>query len=105
MTTAALPAIADPVSLSSLLSGWPPDRRLFAALERRNAAFPTAPPSAGLLIGPEGGFAELEVELLRRHPFVVGVGLGPRILRAETAAIVGLVLLQSGVLLQSRDGG
>ena len=107
----SVPAIADPVSLPTLLRDWPPERPLFAALERRDAAFPLAPPSVGLLIGPEGGFAEMEVELLRRHPFVEGVGLGPRILRAETAAIVGLALLQSGVLLQagallqSRDGG
>jgi 16S rRNA (uracil1498-N3)-methyltransferase len=49
------------------------------------------------LVGPEGGFAPAEVELLRRHPFLQAVHLGPRILRAETAAIVGLALLQAGV--------
>jgi 16S rRNA (uracil1498-N3)-methyltransferase len=48
---------------------------------------------AGLLIGPEGGFTELELDLLGRRSFVVAAGLGPRILRAETAAIVGLALL------------
>ena len=101
----SVPDIAEPVSLAALLRDWPPARPLFAALERYGGASLPPHPGAGLLIGPEGGFAALEVELLRRHPFVLGVGLGPRILRAETAAIVGLVLLQSGALLQSRDGG
>jgi 16S rRNA (uracil1498-N3)-methyltransferase len=48
-------------------------------------------------VGPEGGFTPAEVELLRRHPFFQPVHLGPRILRAETAAIVGLALLQASV--------
>ena len=96
----SIPDIAEPVRLPALLANWPTDRPLAAAIERQpHAMLRPLGPSAGLLIGPEGGFASLEVELLRRHPFVVAVGLGPRILRAETAAIVGLALLQS------RDGG
>ena len=96
----SVPDIAEPVRLPALLASWPAARPLAAAIERQpHAMLRPLGPSAGLLIGPEGGFASLEVELLRRHPFVVAAGLGPRILRAETAAIVGLALLQS------RDGG
>lgn len=82
--------------LPDFLAGWPSDRALFAAIERR--AGPAVPPAqlpAGLLIGPEGGFTEAELDALGRHASVAPVSLGPRILRAETAAIAGLVLLQA----------
>lgn len=90
-----VPRIAEPVELAALLHAWPAGRRLVAAVERK-AAHPIRPGlPAGLLIGPEGGYAPEEVELLLRHPFVETVTLGPRILRAETAGIVGLALLQA----------
>ena len=67
-----------------------------AAGARRCAAGPAIRPTpAALLVGPEGGFAPAELDALRRHPFVQPSTLGPRILRAETAAIVGLALLQA----------
>lgn len=90
-----VPRMADPQRLSELLAGWPEGRRLVVALERRDAAppMPADTPSA-LLIGPEGGFAPEEVEMLRRHAAVAIVTLGPLVLRAETAAIAGLALLQ-----------
>jgi 16S rRNA (uracil1498-N3)-methyltransferase len=89
-----VPRIAPPVALAALLAGWPEGRPLVAALERQAApcVVPARHP-AGLLIGPEGGFTGAELDLLRRHAFVVPASLGPRILRAETAAIVGLALL------------
>ncbi len=92
-----VPRVAEPAELPALLHGWPAGRPLFAAIER-SAAQPLAAHAgaAGLLVGPEGGYAPEEVELLSRHPFVEDVSLGPRILRAETAAIVGLALLQAG---------
>jgi len=92
----AVPRLVAPQRLADLLAAWPPVRPLFAALER-TAAPPLAPHAgpAGLLIGPEGGFAPAELDELARHPFVKPVSLGPRILRAETAAIVGLALLQA----------
>jgi 16S rRNA (uracil1498-N3)-methyltransferase len=91
-----VPAVAAPVPLATLLRDWPPARTLFVAAERRPVPNLTAAPGpAGLLIGPEGGFTDRELDLLRRHPFVHPVSLGPRILRAETAAIVGLALLQA----------
>jgi 16S rRNA (uracil1498-N3)-methyltransferase len=89
-----VPDIAEPRRLAALLADWPDDRQLVAALERA-AAPPVVPvrgPSA-LLVGPEGGFTDLELDALRRHPLVVAGSLGPRILRAETAAIAGLALL------------
>ena len=91
-----VPAIHPPQPLSSLLAAWPPDRRLVAAIEREPAAKPRtkAGPSA-LLVGPEGGFSRPELDALRQHPFVEPASLGPRILRAETAAIAGLALLQA----------
>ena len=96
----SLPDIAEPVKLPALLASWPVDRPLFAAIERTSASPITAQAGpAGLLIGPEGGFAPDELEFMRRHPFVIPASLGPRILRAETAAIVGLALLQA------RNGG
>jgi 16S rRNA (uracil1498-N3)-methyltransferase len=48
-----------------------------------------------ILTGPEGGFDPTEREALRAHAFVIPVGLGPRILRADTAALAGLAIWQS----------
>lgn len=88
-----VPEIRPPQKLSSLLENWP-QRRLFVADERRTAPLlgPEAGPSA-LLIGPEGGFTDHELEDIARRPMIQRVSLGQRILRAETAAIAGLTLL------------
>lgn len=91
-----VPRINPPRRLDDLLSVWPETRALFAAVERGSA--PGISPASGpaaLLTGPEGGFTERELDALARHPSVVRVSLGPRILRAETAAIAGLALLQA----------
>ena len=91
-----VPIVHAPQPLDGLLRQWPNERALIAAVERDDAAPPPPPISsaAGLLIGPEGGFDPRELDALRRLPFFVPASLGPRILRAETAAIVGLALLQ-----------
>lgn len=95
-----LPRIEEARRLPVLLAEWPAGRTLVSALERAAAPLvrPHACPAA-LLVGPEGGFTDMELDALRRHPFVVAASLGPRILRAETAVIVGLALLQAA------DGG
>jgi 16S rRNA (uracil1498-N3)-methyltransferase len=86
-----LPELDPIVRLDALLGNWPENRRIFFADETGAAplqeAFVANPGLAALLIGPEGGFAPEEREAIRAHPAAVPVSLGPRILRAETAAI------------------
>ena len=91
-----VPIIYPPRPLISILEEFPRDRRLFAAVERLSGPFlrPTHN-TAGLLIGPEGGFSPTELDALDRCPIVTRVSLGPRILRAETACLAGLSLLQA----------
>ncbi len=87
----ALPALDEMVRLPELLRDWPAGRALFFADELGGApmagAFAAHPGPAALLIGPEGGFTTQEREAIRAHPATVAIALGPRILRAETAAI------------------
>jgi 16S rRNA (uracil1498-N3)-methyltransferase len=109
-----LPEIAPAIPLARALDGWDTARPLAWCDESgddpslpwggQSAASPPmlealaarpAPRKAALLIGPEGGFTSEEQAMLRALPFVIGVSLGPRILRAETAAIAGLTLLQA----------
>ncbi len=89
-----LPRLAPLTDLAGLLAAWPPSRPLAVALERTRPA-PPAGEARALLIGPEGGFAAAETDALRRAGFVRPISLGPLILRAETAAIAGLALLQA----------
>lgn len=86
----ALPQLAEPVKLPALLRDWPEGRTLFFADETgglpAHEAMAARPGPAAILIGPEGGFDPTEREAIRAHPQAVGIALGPRILRAETAA-------------------
>jgi 16S rRNA (uracil1498-N3)-methyltransferase len=80
--------------LRDALADWPDQRPLFVAMERASGpALTAANGPVGLLIGPEGGFGPRDRAILEDCGFVRAVSLGPRILRAETAAIVGLALL------------
>lgn len=100
-----VPELAEPVALPKLLAGWPEGRPLIVCAEAGSAR-PLAtvigglvrdgspPGPAGLLIGPEGGFAQSELDALRDLPFVHPAGLGPRVLRADTAAVAALALWQ-----------
>lgn len=93
----SVPAIAELAPLDAVLAERAADRPLYAALARADAVGlvdAVAANGAGdLLIGPEGGFAEGERAAIAAAPGVVAVSLGPRILRAETAAIAGLAVL------------
>ena len=96
----SVPEVAAPTTLAELLAGWPAGRMLVVADETGGGA-PIAAALAGasfplaILAGPEGGFARAELDALARAVFVRRVGLGPRILRADTAAIAALAILQA----------
>jgi 16S rRNA (uracil1498-N3)-methyltransferase len=86
----ALPEIAALTKLDALLKDWPADRALYFCDERGGDAFaPTSGPAA-ILIGPEGGFTDAENAAIRAHPSAKSVSLGPRILRADTAAVAAI---------------
>lgn len=90
----ALPEIAEPEKLERLLRDWPAERSLLFADEQGGEPLTraAAPPPAAILIGPEGGFTEEERDMIRDLPQTRPVSLGPRILRAETAAVAALSL-------------
>jgi len=90
----ALPALDEPAKLETLLAAWPADRALIFADETGGAPMRDAvqPGPAAILIGPEGGFTPEERAAIRAVPQAVGVSLGPRILRAETAALAALAI-------------
>lgn len=90
----ALPELGEPQKLEALLKSWPADRTLLFADETGGAPMIEAalPGPAAILIGPEGGFTEEERALIRSLPQAKAVSLGPRILRADTAAIAALSL-------------
>jgi 16S rRNA (uracil1498-N3)-methyltransferase len=91
-----VPHVQPPQPLAAVLADWPPDRRLLVAAERIDAPGISAGRGPlALLVGPEGGFTPVELDVMRARPFVTAVTLGPRILRAETACIAGLALLQA----------
>lgn len=98
-----LPAIGEETTLSNALADWPKDRPLFycdeagGSLPMMTALEEKTSMSAGILIGPEGGFSPKEREHLRSLDFVIPVTLGPRILRADTAVVSALTLWQSQV--------
>jgi 16S rRNA (uracil1498-N3)-methyltransferase len=97
----SVPEIGEPIALDKLLGGWESTRRLVFCDEAGEA-----PPAAhamrdagrgpwAIIIGPEGGFDPDERSRLRQQSFVVPVSLGPRIMRADTAALAALALWQS----------
>ena len=97
----SLPALHPPVKLDRLLAGWDRERRLIFCDEDAATDNPlpalqaVAEAKIGLLVGPEGGFSDDERRMLRALPFVTAIPLGPRILRADTAAVAALALVQA----------
>jgi len=105
-----VPQVAPLIRLDRLLDSWPADRLIMFCDEEGGAdqnAFPVPraidevnawqgrPEKWAILIGPEGGFSPEERALIRAQPHVVPVTLGPRILRADTAAVAAIALWQS----------
>jgi 16S rRNA (uracil1498-N3)-methyltransferase len=98
----ALPEVAEPVALTRVIAEHDRGRTLIFCDEDAEVANPVAAlgavrPGAPLsvLVGPEGGFAEDERAALLKLPNVVRFALGPRILRADTAAVAALALVQA----------
>jgi 16S rRNA (uracil1498-N3)-methyltransferase len=98
-----VPEVVAPERLETLLAVWPADRRLMFCDEAGDAApvltalHGATPGPWAVLIGPEGGFTPAERALARAVPGAVPVSLGPRILRADTAAIAALTLWQAAL--------
>jgi 16S rRNA (uracil1498-N3)-methyltransferase len=96
-----VPTVEPLVPLNDVLAGWPEGRRLLFC-DESGAGMPIAEALAGqapgawaVLIGPEGGFSPDERAAIAAKPFAVPVALGPRVLRADTAAIAALTMLQA----------
>jgi 16S rRNA (uracil1498-N3)-methyltransferase len=98
-----VPQVAAPQKLQDLLADWPPDRRIVFCDEGDEGQNPLPVLSRieekklALLVGPEGGFSENERTLLRSLPFVTAIPLGPRILRADTAAVAAMAVIQASI--------
>ena len=105
----SVPTVRAPCGLMALLESWPPERRLLLCAESQavtpiathlaaSGAGPGETATAGpwaILTGPEGGFHAAELDALKKLPFVAPVGLGPRLLRADTAALAALACWQA----------
>jgi 16S rRNA (uracil1498-N3)-methyltransferase len=106
-----LPEILAAEPLDRIIAAWDPRRRLVYCDESGEPADPLSvlqsiePGPLAVLIGPEGGFAPEEQAMLRAAAFVTAISLGPRIMRADTAAVAALALVQAtlGDWRQGRD--
>ncbi len=96
-----VPEVLEPVRLDRLLGDWPAERRIIHCDESAEVANPVEAlkgiPEGPLavLVGPEGGFSDRERKLLHALPFVHRISLGPRIMRADTAAVAALAVVQA----------
>ncbi len=96
-----VPLVDEPQRLEALLESWDEARRLIVCDEGAEVESPLAalsgvkPGPLAVLIGPEGGFDPAERDRLRAEPFVLRVSLGPRIMRADTAAVAALALVNA----------
>jgi len=99
----AIPDIEEPQKLGAVLDAWPDDQALVFCDESAEGGDAAAALKTigqrriAVLIGPEGGFSEPERARLAARPFVTPISLGPRILRADTAAVAALALVQAAI--------
>jgi len=100
----AVPEVAPAVELADFLAHWPAERLLIFCDEHAELANPldalhgrTARGGMSVLIGPEGGFDDAERAAIGRLPNVVRLSLGPRVLRADTAAVAALAVVQATI--------
>jgi len=102
----SVPRLDPEIALADLLAGWRESHGLRRLIFCDEAAVSASPVDllgwleglpVGLLIGPEGGFSDEERQLLLSQPFVIPISLGPRILRADTAAVAALALVQATI--------
>ncbi|RWO27458.1 16S rRNA (uracil(1498)-N(3))-methyltransferase [Mesorhizobium sp.] len=99
----AVPEVREAEKIERLLAGWDKERRLIFCDEDASTNNPLPALQAvrekklGLLVGPEGGFSDEERRMLRELPFVTAIPLGPRILRADTAAVAALAVIQATI--------
>ena len=97
----AIPQVLEPIKLRDLLDSWDASRRIIYCDEGDEGQNPLPILSRieekqiALLVGPEGGFSDEERQLLRDHAAVTPIPLGPRILRADTAAVAALAVIQA----------
>ena len=98
-----VPDVAEPVKLADLLDRWPRERRIIYCDEGDAGQNPlplltkVKEKHLALLVGPEGGFSDEERALLRSLDFVTAIPLGPRILRADTAAVAAMAVIQAAI--------
>lgn len=96
-----VPEVCEPVKLEKALDGWDQDRTLVFCDESASVANPMQALAGigrgklSVLVGPEGGFSEAEQKLLRAKPYAKAISLGPRILRADTAAVAALAVVNA----------
>jgi 16S rRNA (uracil1498-N3)-methyltransferase len=96
-----VPEVRAPVKLTALLEAWDDNRVLIFCDEGAEVANPVVALGAieraplGVLIGPEGGFADEERDAIRSRPYTCVISLGPRILRADTAAVAALAVVNA----------
>lgn len=99
----SVPEVREPVKLKDLLESWPSSRRIVYCDEGDEGQNPLpvlqgiSERQLALLVGPEGGFSEEERRALHECSFVTPIPLGPRILRADTAAVAALAVIQATI--------
>lgn len=99
----AVPDVPEAIDLDDFLAAFPPDRLLVFCDEDAPIANPVEALSGGsgqgvsVLVGPEGGFDEAERKAILRLPNVARISLGPRVLRADTAAVAALAIVQATI--------